>query len=96
VGSHDRVGVGIKFNDSDVVGNSSSAMSSTLTLGCNARNSDILRSVSTAFEAVGTLKPASTAYLGTGINVTIDGRVGNVINTVDLYRSKRGGRDNFD
>jgi hypothetical protein len=93
VGSDNRIGVGVKFNDSDGIGNSSATMASALSLGEFTCNCDVSGSVATAFESIGTLKSASAADLGTGIKMAIRGRICNIIDTVELYRSIRGERE---
>ena len=79
-----RVGLGIKLDDSNIVGRSSSAMASALAFGEFTRNGDIIGSVMSTFKVVCSLESASTAYLGTGKDMTVLGRVGKVINTIEF------------
>ena len=93
VGSYNRIGVGVKFNDSDGIGNSSTAMASALSFGGFTLNRDVFGSVFSAFESIGTFESASAADLGTGIKMAIHGRVDNVIDTVELYQSIGGEKE---
>ena len=84
MGSDNCIGIGIKLNDSDIIGNSSLAMASALAFGQFTANGDILGSVATTFKAVGSLESTSTANLGTGKDMAVLWGKCKVVDTIEL------------
>lgn len=84
VGSNNRIGVRIVFNDSDGIGRSSLTMASALALDELAANSDVFRSIATTFEGIGSLEPTRAANLCTGKDMTVLWRECDIVDAIEL------------